>query len=104
MAWISLVFAGLFEMFGVAMINRLHQKRNWQSVALLVGGFGASFLFLSYAMKTLPMGTAYAIWTGIGASGGALIGMFLYGESKDWKRIVCISMVLGSAIGLKLIS
>ncbi|RDU37808.1 QacE family quaternary ammonium compound efflux SMR transporter [Neobacillus piezotolerans] len=104
MAWISLIFAGLFEMFGVAMMNRLNQKRNWQSVVLLVLGFGASFLFLSYAMKTLPMGTAYAIWTGIGASGGALLGMFFYGESKDWKRVVCISMVLGSAIGLKLIS
>lgn len=104
MAWISLIFAGLFEMFGVAMMNRLNQKRNWQSVALLIFGFGASFLFLSYAMKFLPMGTAYAIWTGIGASGGALLGMFLYGESKEWKRVVCIAMVLGSAIGLKLIS
>ncbi|WP_409271923.1 DMT family transporter [Neobacillus sp. SCS-31] len=104
MAWISLIFAGLFEMFGVAMMNRLNQKRNWQSVVLLILGFGASFLFLSYAMKFLPMGTAYAIWTGIGASGGALIGMLFYGESKDWKRVVCIAMVLGSAIGLKLIS
>lgn len=104
MAWISLIFAGLFEMFGVAMMNRLNQKRNWQSFALLIFGFGASFLFLSYSMKTLPMGTAYAIWTGIGASGGALLGMILYGESKDWKRVVCIAMVLGAAIGLKLIS
>ena len=50
------------------------------------------------------MGTAYAIWTGIGASGGAILGMILYGESKDWKRIVFIAMVLGAAIGLKLVS
>ncbi|MGX6443516.1 DMT family transporter [Neobacillus sp. K501] len=104
MAWISLVFAGLFEMFGVVMINKFHQDRNWKSVVLLVLGFGASFLFLSYAMETLPMGTAYAIWTGIGASGGAILGMLLYGESKDWKRLVFIAMVLGAAIGLKLVS
>ncbi|MEO2076547.1 MAG: multidrug efflux SMR transporter [Bacillus sp. (in: firmicutes)] len=104
MAWISLVLAGLCEMFGVVMINKLHQSRNWKSLALLILGFGASFLFLSYSMETLPMGTAYAIWTGIGASGGSILGIFLYGESKDWKRLVFIAMVLGAAIGLKLVS
>ena len=104
MAWISLILAGLFEMFGVVMINKLHKDRNWQSLVLLVLGFGASFLFLAYAMKYLPMGTAYAIWTGIGASGGAILGMIFYGESKDWRRIVFIAMVLGAAIGLKLVS
>lgn len=104
MAWISLILAGLFEMFGVTMINKLHKDRNWQSLVLLILGFGASFLFLAYAMTALPMGTSYAIWTGIGASGGAILGMVLYGESKDWKRIVCIIMVLGAAVGLKLIS
>ncbi|MGG0410803.1 DMT family transporter [Peribacillus simplex] len=104
MAWVSLILAGLFEMFGVAMINKLHKDRNWQSLLLLFSGFGASFLFLAYAMQTLPMGTAYAIWTGIGASGGAIIGMLLYGESKDWRRVVFIAMVLGAAVGLKLVS
>ncbi|MGM1032564.1 MAG: DMT family transporter [Bacillota bacterium] len=104
MAWVSLILAGLFEMFGVAMINKLHKDRNWQSLLLLFIGFGASFLFLAYAMKTLQMGTAYAIWTGIGASGGAIIGMLLYGESKDWRRVVFIAMVLGAAVGLKLVS
>jgi paired small multidrug resistance pump len=104
MAWVSLILAGLFEMFGVGMINKLHKDRNWQSLLLLFIGFGASFLFLAYAMKTLPMGTAYAIWTGIGASGGAIIGMLLYGESKDWRRVVFIAMVLGAAVGLKLVS
>ena len=58
MAWVSLILAGLFEMFGVAMINKLHKDRNWQSLLLLFIGFGASFVFLAYAMKTLPMGTA----------------------------------------------
>jgi paired small multidrug resistance pump len=104
MAWLSLILAGLFEMFGVIMINKLHKDRNWQSLVLLILGFGASFLFLAYAMESLPMGTAYAIWTGIGASGGAILGMLLYGESKDWRRLIFITMVLFAAIGLKLVS
>ncbi|PLS15222.1 QacE family quaternary ammonium compound efflux SMR transporter [Bacillus sp. M6-12] len=103
MAWLYLVIAGLCEMSGVIMINKFHKDRNWQSLALLISGFGASFLFLSLAMKTLPMATAYAIWTGIGACGGAFLGMYFYGESKDWKRLLFIFMVLVAAIGLKLI-
>ncbi|WP_339164358.1 multidrug efflux SMR transporter [Siminovitchia sp. FSL W7-1587] len=104
MAWASLVVAGLCEILGVLMIHKWHKDGNWQSLALLILGFGTSFLFLAHAMKTLPMGTAYAIWTGIGASGGAILGMFFYGESKNWKRIIFIAMILGAAIGLKLIS
>lgn len=104
MAWISLVLAGMFEMFGVAMINKLHRDRNGLSFLLLFIGFTGSFLFLAIAMKTLPMGTAYAIWTGIGASGGAILGMLYYGESKNWKRMIFILIVLCSAVGLKLVS
>lgn len=102
MAWISLVLAGICEMFGVTMINKLHKDRNWQSLLLLILGFGASFLFLAYAMRTLPMGTSYAIWTGIGASGGAILGMLLYDESRDPKRLLFIALILCAAIGLKL--
>ncbi len=62
-----------------------------------------SFAGLAYAMETLPMGTAYAIWTGIGAAGGALLGMLFFNESKDWRRIFCIALVLGAAIFFKII-
>ncbi|WP_026582200.1 DMT family transporter [Bacillus sp. J33] len=104
MSWVYLILAGLFEMTGVTMINSWHKNRNWQSLVMLFGGFGASFLFLALAMKSLPMGTAYAVWTGIGAAGGAVLGMIFYGEPKDAKRIFFIGMVLSAAIGLKLIS
>ena len=104
MAWISLISAGICEMFGVVMINKLHKDRNWKAFILLVLGFGASFILLANAMEELPMGTAYAIWTGIGASGGAILGMILYGESKDWRRLIFIAMVLSATIGLKLVS
>jgi paired small multidrug resistance pump len=104
MAWVSLVVAGLFEMLGVLMINKLHKDRNWQSLVLLILGFLISFLLLAHAMRTLPMGTAYAIWTGIGASGGAILGMIFYSEPKDLNRIFFITIVLGAAVGLKLVS
>ncbi|MBM6383866.1 MULTISPECIES: multidrug efflux SMR transporter [Paenibacillus] len=104
MNWVFLIMAGLFEMLGVLMINKWNKDRNWISILLLVAGFGLSFWLLSLAMKTLPMGTAYAVWTGIGASGGAILGMIFYGESRNALRILFIAMVLGSAVGLKLVS
>jgi len=104
MDWIFLIIAGMFEMTGVVMISQVHKNRNWKSIAGLFISFSASFLFLALAMKTLPMGTAYAVWTGIGASGGAILGMILYGEPKTALRILFIAMVLGAAIGLKLVS
>ncbi|MFK0521612.1 DMT family transporter [Paenibacillus illinoisensis] len=104
MNWVFLIMAGLFEMLGVLMINKWNKDRNWISILLLVAGFGLSFWLLSLAMKTLPMGTAYAVWTGIGASGGAILGMIFYGESRNALRILFIAMVLASAVGLKLVS
>jgi paired small multidrug resistance pump len=104
MAWFTLILAGLLETFGVAMINQLSVKRDWKTVTLLILGFGFSFTLLSYSLQFIPMGTGYAIWTGIGVVGGALVGMLFFGESKDWKRMVFIAMVLGAAIGLKLVS
>lgn len=104
MAWIALVMAGLFEMMGVYMISRYNRQKNMQNLFLLIVAFTFSFSGLAYAMETLPMGTAYAIWTGIGAAGGALLGMLFFNESKDWRRILCIGLVLSSAICLKLIA
>ena len=104
MAWLFLIIAGLFEMTGVVMINQVHKNRNWKSITGLFVSFGSSFLFLAFAMESLPMGTAYAVWTGIGASGGAILGMILYGEPKTWLRVLFIAMVLSAAVGLKFIS
>lgn len=104
MAWVALVVAGLCEMMGVFMISKYNDKKNAQNLVLMIVAFTSSFAGLAYAMESLPMGTAYAIWTGIGAAGGALLGMLFFNESKDWRRIVCIALVLGSAVCLKLIS
>ncbi|SCT02007.1 DMT family transporter [Staphylococcus caeli] len=104
MAWILLVIAGIFEMLGITCLNAYVQRRQMRAVFGLVVCFGLSFIALSIAMMSLPMSTAYAVWTGIGAVGGALIGMIFYHESKDIKRVLCILVILGSTIGLKLVS
>ncbi|WYP26083.1 multidrug efflux SMR transporter [Alkalihalobacillus sp. FSL W8-0930] len=104
MVWISLILAGMCELFGVTMMNQLKSKPGPKPIIGLILGFAASFALLSYAMDSLPMGTVYAVWTGIGAFGGALIGMFFYGESRDWKRVLFITIILVSVIGLKSVS
>ncbi|HLR71978.1 MAG TPA: SMR family transporter [Pseudogracilibacillus sp.] len=90
-------------MFGVSMITQLAIKRDIPTVIYLILGSGSSLALLSYSLQFIPMGTGYAIWTGIGVVGGALVGMIFYNESKDWKRIFFITIVLLSAIGLKLV-
>jgi paired small multidrug resistance pump len=102
--WAYLLLAGVFEMIGVTMMNQWHLKRQISAFAGIAICFLASFLFLSLAMKTLPMSTAYAVWTGIGAAGGTITGMLFYGEPKNLPRLFFIVLVLVSAIGLKLVS
>ena len=103
MDWFALILAGSSEVLGVLNIKRLTMKK-WDGAIYLILSFGASLFLLSYAMKTIPMGTAYGVWTGIGTIGSTLLGMFLYGEPKEWKRIFFIALILASAIGLKIIS
>ena len=104
MSWVYLIVAGVFEMLAVLMMNEMNKRKNWQSVICMIVAFGASFIFLALAMTKIPMGVAYAIWTGIGASGGAVIGMLFYNESKDWRRVICIFLIISSVVGLKLVS
>jgi paired small multidrug resistance pump len=104
MAWILLIIAGAGEVIGVAGINKVNQEKSAAAFTTLLGGFLMSFVFLSIAMESLPMSTAYAVWTGMGTVGSALVGMIIYGESKEWRRILFIAMILSAAVGLKLIS
>ncbi|KMT21974.1 DMT family transporter [Clostridium cylindrosporum] len=103
MAWASIIVAGLCEILGVAMINKFQQTRKILFLIMVMLSFISGFILLSYSMKSIPMGTAYAVWTGIGTSGSAILGMIFFGESRDWKRILFILMVLSSAVGLKLL-
>lgn len=71
---------------------------------LTVAAMAISFWLLSIAMKTIPVGTAYAVWTGIGTVGVAILGMVLLGESRDIMRIMCLLLIVSGIVGLKLVS
>ena len=103
MNWICLILAGFCEVAGVAAISRFNKKRSLLNMLYLIVGFALSFSLLSFAMKTISMGTAYAVWTGIGTVGSALIGILFLGESASWKRLLFIAMIISATIGLKFI-
>lgn len=102
MAWFYLFIAGLTEIGWAIGLKYTHGfTRLWPSVGtvlcMIVG-----FAFLSAALKTLPIGTAYAVWTGIGAVGTAVLGIVLFGESKDPARLLCILLIVAGIVGLRL--
>lgn len=104
MAWVYLVIAGLFEVaWATAMKYSEGFTRLWPTVATVLLML-ASFALLSQAMKTLPLGTAYGVWTGIGAIGTVLVGIFFFGESRDLIRVLCMVLILSGIVGLKLTS
>jgi quaternary ammonium compound-resistance protein SugE len=101
-AWLALVAAGLFEIawaLGLKYSDGL--TRLWPTVATLVA-IALSFGLMAVALRSLPFGTAYAVWTGIGAVGSILVGMIVYSESTDPVRIICLSLIVAGMVGLKL--
>lgn len=104
MAWVFLCIAGLLEI-GFAFAMKSSEGFTRLVPSLLTVGTGlSSVLLLSFAMRTLPMGTGYAVWTGIGAAGAAILGIVLLGDSDSPPRILCIVLILAGVIGLKLVS
>lgn len=101
MAWLLLIAAGLFEVVGVIGVKKVAEKDNWVNNLLLIGGFLISFKLLLSAIKTIPLSTAYAVWTGIGTVGATIVGMIFFKESKSPLRLLCIVGVIVSVIGLK---
>ncbi|REJ32984.1 MAG: QacE family quaternary ammonium compound efflux SMR transporter [Bacillota bacterium] len=102
MAWVALVIAGLFEV-GWATAMKLSEgfTRFWPSVATIVLML-VSFGLLSFSMRFLPLGTAYGAWTGIGAVGSVLVGIFFLGESRDPLRLLFVALILVGIVGLRL--
>lgn len=102
MTWIILVLAGLFEIVWALGLKYTHGfTRLWPSVGT-VAGMLASFWLLALAMKTLPLGTAYAVWVGIGTIGAFVAGIVLFGESASWLRIASVALIVLGLVGLKL--
>jgi quaternary ammonium compound-resistance protein SugE len=104
MAWFYLFIAGLLEAgWAVGLKYTQGFTKLWPSVftgaAMIV-----SFFLLAKALKTLPVGTGYAVWTGIGTVGAALLGMVLFDEPRDWPRLFCILLIVAGLVGLKITS
>jgi quaternary ammonium compound-resistance protein SugE len=101
-AWLALLAAGLFEIvwaFGLKYSDGL--TRFWPSLATVLAIL-ASFSLMALALRSLPFGTAYAIWTGIGAAGSIILGMVIFSEPTDPVRIICLTLIVAGMVGLKL--
>jgi quaternary ammonium compound-resistance protein SugE len=104
MAWIVLLFAGVLEIgWAVGLKYTDGFSRLWPSLAT-IGAMAISLLLLGLAVRTLPIGTAYAVWTGIGTVGTVLLGMALFGEPVTPLRLAFIAMIIAGIIGLKLVT
>lgn len=102
MSWFYLVIAGIFEtVWAVSLKQSDGLTRLWPSAAT-VTAMAVSLYFLALALKALPLGTAYAVWTGIGAVGAAVAGMVLFGESHAPMRVVSILLIVAGIAGLRL--
>jgi quaternary ammonium compound-resistance protein SugE len=102
MSWFLLFVAGLFEIgWAVGLKYTDGFTRLWPSVATLLA-LAASMILLAVAAKTLPLGTAYTVWTGIGVAGTVVLGIVLFGESASPLRLACVALILVGIVGLKL--
>ncbi|MBK8009178.1 MAG: quaternary ammonium compound efflux SMR transporter SugE [Rhizobiales bacterium] len=104
MAWISLFIAGLFEIGWAIGLKYTDGFSKLLPTVWTVAAMVVSLAFLEYALRTLPVGTAYAIWVGIGAVGTAIMGMWLFNESREIARIVCLMLIVAGVIGLKVVT
>lgn len=101
MPWIILAIAGLFECGWAVSLKASHGFSRPVPAVLTVVLMGISLWLLGIAMRTIPVGTAYAVWTGIGAVGVAILGMIYFGESRAFLRLVCIFLIIAGVVGLR---
>jgi quaternary ammonium compound-resistance protein SugE len=107
MAWIYLLLAAACEMVWPVGFKLTNGFTNWSKNWPVIGGTFAvmltSFGFMSLASRTLPVGTVYAVWTGLGTAGIAVIGMVLFDEPRDVARILCLALIVVGVVGIKLL-
>lgn len=102
MDWLLLIVAGVFEVAWATGLKYTEGfTRLWPSV-ITIAAMLVSFFTLAQAIRTIPLGTGYAIWTGIGAVGTAAVGIALFGEAASLARLACMGLVVGGIVGLKL--
>lgn len=104
MAWIYLFFAGMFEIGWAIGLKYTNGFTRLVPTALTLASMIVSLGLLGIALKSLPVGTAYAVWTGIGTVGTAALGIYLLGEPATVMRLVCIGLIVAGIVGLKIVA
>ena len=104
MAWLILIAAGLFEVGWAVGLKYTEGFTRLGPTAWTVASMIVSLALLGLALKSLPLGTAYAVWTGVGTVGTAIAGMILFGEPAEAARLVCIGLIVAGIVGLKLVT
>lgn len=104
MSWLILILAGVMEIAGVTGMSLIGQGKKLSGWLTLLIGFPISLALLGIAMETIPLGVAYAAWTGIGTVGSALVGIIFYKESASYKRVMYLSFIIIAVIGLRLVT
>lgn len=104
MAWMSLVIAGLFEIGWAIALKYSEGFTRPLPAILTIASMALSLAFLGLALKALPVGTAYAVWTGIGTVGTAVLGIYLFAEPATAARLACIGLIVAGIAGLKIVS
>lgn len=104
MTWFLLCVAGLFEVAWAIGLKYTDGFTKPIPVVFTLIAMAISVFLLGYSMKSIPVGTAYAVWTGIGAVGTALLGIFLFGETASVSRLICLGLIVSGILGLKYVS
>lgn len=102
-AWAALVLGGLFEVGFTTSLRYVDGFRNWPWVAAFAVSVTLSMALLEYGARSVPMGTAYAVWAGIGAAGTAIVGIVVYNEVASLPRLLLLIGLIGCIVGLKLL-
>ena len=103
MAWLALILGGLFEVGFATSLRFVDGFRNLPWTLLFLLCVTSSMALLEYAGRTLPMGTAYAVWAGVGAAGGVVLGMLVFGEAVSLARVALLVGLIGCIMGLRLV-
>ena len=102
MAWVALFLAGVFEIVWAMVMKTSDGLRRPVPTVLTLAAMAVSVVLLAQAMRTLPVSTAYAVWTGIGAAGAAIFGVVIFGESANALKLASVALIVAGVIGLRL--
>ena len=104
MGWVYVIIAAVLELVGVIGLNNFSRKKSAVNLLMFFGGFGGAFVFLYASFNHLQVSIAYAVWIGIGTAAAVIVNMIFFGESRNWRRIISLIVIIIGVVGLKAVS